>query len=240
MVGSRCSAKAHRFGNEVLLADGRVLVAGGHTVWKFVDGNSITSTLATHTDFFDPRTGAWTQGPPLPLIPGEDDAIPGSHGGRANGVCMSALPDGKVVIAGGATQTDGAEYFATRSIGRASWCSTRPPTSASSRFQMSPNPIPSGEPFGAFLGGPGRNQLPCYAVSGNRVLIAGGQSKLGEDLYDSYVFDPRTFTVRRGPDLLHDIAAAGRADARLPGRLPMRQAQHARSQHAQLAAGVQG
>ncbi len=209
-------SEAHGFGNEVLLADGRVLVAGGHTVWKFVNGDSITSTLATHTEFFDPRTGAWTQGPPLPLIPGEDDAIPGSHGGRANGVCMSALPDDKVVIAGGATQTDGAEYFATQ-LNRQSILVLDPAADpASSRFQVSPNPIPSGEPFGAYLGGPGRNQVPCYAVSGNRVLIAGGQSRLGEDLYDSYVFDPRTFTVRRGPDMLHDVAGSWATDAGYP------------------------
>jgi hypothetical protein len=199
-------SEGHGFGNEVLLADGRVLVAGGHTVWKFVDGKSVTSTLSTHTDFFDPRTGAWTQGPPLPVIPGEDDSIPNSHGGRANGVCMSALRDGKVVVAGGATQTDGTDYFATVK-GRQSILVLTPATNpARSQFRVSPNSIPSGKAFGAYAGGPGRIQLPCYGLSGDRVLIAGGQSDVGEDLYDTYVFDPNTYSVRRGPDMLHDVA----------------------------------
>ena len=209
-------SEGHGFGNEVRLADGRVLVAGGHTVWKYVDGMSVTSTLATHTEFFDPRTGTWTQGPSLPTIPGEDDAIPGSHGGRANGVCLSALPDGKVVIAGGATQTDGAEYFATQ-LDRQSILVLSPAADpARSRFQVSPNPIPSGKPFGAYLGGPGRHQLPCYAISGDRVLIAGGQSDVGEDLYDTYVFDPHTYSVRRGPDMLHGTTPTWAADSGYP------------------------
>jgi hypothetical protein len=196
-------SEGHSFGNQVLLRDGRVLMAGGHTVWKFVDGKSVSSTLATHTEFFDPRTGAWTRGPNLPVIPGEDDQIAGSHGGRTNGVCMSALPDGKVVMAGGFTQTDGADFFAT-AVGRQSILVLSPAADPRrSRFQVSPNPIPSGRPFGAFAGGPGRGQLPCYALSGDRVLIAGGQSNAGEDLYDTYLFDPRTFAIRRGPDLLH-------------------------------------
>src|SRR4051794_11068274 len=95
-------SEPHDYGNSVVLADGRVLVTGGHVRW------SKYSTMSTHTDFFDPATGAWSQGPALPIVAGEDDRTTGSHGGRGNGVCMATLPDGNVVIAGGASSTDGA------------------------------------------------------------------------------------------------------------------------------------
>ena len=95
------------FGNAVRLKDGRVFVAGGHTFWipDFTDANDL-SVLATDTDYFDPATGEWTTGAPLPTIQGEDDQIPGSYGGRANGVGVAVLGNGKVIIAGG-KQPDG-------------------------------------------------------------------------------------------------------------------------------------
>ncbi len=94
-------AQGHLFGNQVRLADGRVLVAGGRSFWALGEGGGVPipgfaddfSTLATRTEFFDPRTGRWSQGPALPPVPGEDDTIANSHGGRANGVCLAALPD---------------------------------------------------------------------------------------------------------------------------------------------------
>lgn len=60
-------SEGHYYGNSVLLRDGRVLVLGGHTLWKLDSDDA--SRLATHTDFFNPRTGTWTQGAPLPTVP---------------------------------------------------------------------------------------------------------------------------------------------------------------------------
>ena len=85
-------ARGHVFGNAVLLKDGRVFVVGGHTFWvpNFEDNNDL-SALATDTDYFDPDTGLWATGAPLPPVPGEDDRIPGSHGGRTNGVGVAVM-----------------------------------------------------------------------------------------------------------------------------------------------------
>lgn len=197
-------SEPHYFGNEVLLHDGRVLVAGGHTLWKLDTDD--TSVLATHTEFFDPATGTWTQGPPLPTIAGEDDRISGSHGGRTNGACFAGLSNDKVVIAGGATQTDGAGYGSTL-VGRQSIVVMTPAANPrNSRYQVSPKSIPSGTQFGGLYGDGGRNQLPCYAISRDRVLITGGQTNVGEDLYDGYVFEPRDRTLRRGPEMAHGTA----------------------------------
>jgi hypothetical protein len=206
-------SEGHEFGNEILLHDGRVFVAGGHTMWNaFTDG---VSTLATHTEFFDPTTGIWSQGPPLPTVPGEDNRIANSHGGRANGVCFAALPDDRVVIAGGNSQVDGQSYFPT-AIGRQSILVMTPAANPrNSRIVISPTKIPSGTDFGGFFGDGGRNQLPCYVTTDSHVVIAGGQDNQGEDLYDTYVFNPFNGSIRRGPDLVHGIAQWAAADPSL-------------------------
>lgn len=198
-------SEAHVFGNLVRLADGRALLAAGHTEWTLF-GPSDVSVLSTHTDFFDPATGAWKQGPPLPVIAGEDDQIAGSHGGRANGACVAALPNDTVVIAGGNTATDGQSYFGTALSRQSILVLTPARNPQDSHFRLAPRGIPSGQQFGGLFGGPGRNHLPCYVLSGGRVLFAGGQSNLGEDLYDTYLFDPSTSVLRRGPDMLHGTA----------------------------------
>jgi hypothetical protein len=69
-----------------------------------------------------------------------------------------------------------------------------------------PNRVPPGTEFGGPLGDGGRNQLLCYAVPGNRVVIAGGQDTAGGDLYDTYVFRYRSRSLTRGPDLVHGTA----------------------------------
>jgi hypothetical protein len=195
--------RGHGFGNAVLLNDGRVFVSGGHTFWNAYNDDD-TSYLARHTDYFDPTTGRWTTGAPLPPVSGEDDQIPGSHGGRANGVCVSVLHNGKVVIAGGATQTDGQSYFGTI-VARQSILLMTPATDpAHSTYQLAPHPIPSGATFGGGPGGGnGRTQLLCYNLGRNRILIAGGQDEVGADLYDTYLFDAPDGSVTPGPLMAH-------------------------------------
>ena len=189
----------HVFGNVVLLKDGRVLVAGGHKRWP----DLAVSDQAVDTDFFAPSTGEWTRGAPFPAVAGEDDRIANSHGGRTNGFCMAVLDNGKVVIAGGNTHIDGADYFQT-ALGRQSILVMTPARNPmASTYHLSANPIPSSKDAGGLNGDGGRNQLPCYVLSGNRVLITGGQTIMGEDLYDSYFYEQGTDKITRGPDRVH-------------------------------------
>jgi hypothetical protein len=196
--------RGHVFGNAVRLKDGRVFVAGGHTFWvpDFTDANDL-SVLATDTDYFDPATGEWTTGAPLPTIQGEDDQIPGSYGGRANGVGVAVLGNGKVIIAGGNSQKDGLSYFDT-AIGRRSILVMTPAANPmNSTYETAPHRIPPGTQFGGLFGDGGRNQLLCYPIRGNRVVLAGGQDTMGGDLYDTYVFKYSNRSVTRGPDMVH-------------------------------------
>lgn len=199
-------SQPHFFGNLVRLHDGRVLALGGHVRWDLLTGGTDISELATHTDFYDPKTGRWSQGPLLPPVAGEDDQLAGSHGGRTNGVCVAALSDNRVLIAGGATQTDGESYFGSALVRQSILVLTPAANPGSSHFRLSPHPIPSGVDAGGLFGGPGRNQLPCYVLTGDRVLLAGGETTFGEDLYDTYLVDTRTLGIVRGPDLLHGVA----------------------------------
>jgi hypothetical protein len=211
-------SRGHLFGNAVLLKDGRVFVAGGHIFWRIpTDGVSVQ---AVDTDYFDPDTGDWTTGAPLPTVPGEDDSRPNSHGGRTNGVGIAVMDDGKVVIAGGATHTDGADYFNTILCRRSILVMTPKPDPASSTYALAADRIPSGNGSGGRNGDGGRNQLPCYAVHGNSAVLAGGQDSNGDDLYDTYVFKATTGSLTRGPDRVHDT----------PGWLP---------QHPEYPAGFQ-
>ena len=194
--------RGHLFGNAVLLRDGRVFVVGGHKVWNYTHDDQ-TSVLARDTDYFDPSTGEWTTGAPLPSVAGEDDTIPGSHGGRMNGVCTAVMGDGKVVIAGGGSHTDG-EAIDSNFFDRQSILVMTPARSpAHSSYRLSPNPIPPGTGHGSVFGDGGRNQLMCYPLPRNRLLIAGGQDSHGDDLYDTYVFDSRTWKVTPGPLMAH-------------------------------------
>ena len=84
-----------------------------------------------------------------------------------------------------------------------------------SRIVLSPTKIPSGTDFGGFFGDGGRNQLLCYVTTDNRVVFAGGQDIAGEDLYDTYVFNPSSWSIRRGPDLVHGVALWAAADPSL-------------------------
>jgi hypothetical protein len=212
-------AEGHLFGNLVRLHDGRVLVAGGRSFWALgEEGNAPIpgftddfSVLSTRTEFFEPQSGRWREGPPLPPVPGEDDTLAGSHGGRANGVCLAALPDDSVVIAGGSTQTDGAPFPQTLLTRSSILVMTPGRDPRNATYQISPNAIPSVD-NGRLFGDAGRNQLPCYVMSTGKVMFAGGVNSAGENLYDTYLFNPRTFSLRRGPDLVHGVALWAPAD----------------------------
>jgi hypothetical protein len=210
--------RGHLFGNAVRLRDGRAFVVGGHILWREATDN--VSVQAVDTDYFDPDTGDWRTGAPLPTVPGEDDTKPGSHGGRTNGVAVAVMQDGKVVIAGGATHTDGAHYYNTVLCRRSILVMTAKPNPASSSYALAADRIPSGNGSGGYTGDGGRNQLPCYAVPGNRAVLAGGQDSHGDDLYDTYVFKATTGRLTRGADRVHDT----------PGWLP---------QHPEYPAGYQ-
>jgi hypothetical protein len=196
---------AHVFGNSIRLKDGRVFVVGGHTFWHGGSDEGLDfSALAIGTDYFDPDTGAWTTGSPLPMVDGEDDRIPSSYGGRTNGLGLAVMDNGKVVIAGGNSQVDNMSYSRT-GIGRRSiLVMTARTNPMHSTYEIAPNRIPPGSPFGGLFGDGGRNQLLCYALPGNKVVIAGGQDNTGGDLYDTYVFKYSTRSVKRGPDMAHD------------------------------------
>lgn len=212
-------AEGHLFGNLIQLHDGRALMVGGRSFWALGEEGAgalppgfteDTSVLATQTEFFEPHSGRWLEGPTLPSVPGEDDTIANSHGGRANGVCVAALPNDTVVIAGGGTQPDGAPFGGATTLTRRSilvMAVNR--NAAASTIAISPNAIPSSVDYGGLFGDGGRNQLLCYPTSRGDVLIAGGQDNFGEDLWDSYWFDPRDLDVTRAPDLVHTLALFG-------------------------------
>ena len=74
--------------SDATLPDGRVLLAGG---W----GTAAHATLPS-TEVFDPRTGAFSPGPPMPQ-------------GGAHDLALVAFPDGLLLAAGGKQVQDGRE-----------------------------------------------------------------------------------------------------------------------------------
>jgi hypothetical protein len=125
------------------------------------------------------------------------------------------MDNGKVVIAGGNSQEDGKSYFNT-GIGRRSiLVMTVAGDPAHSTYEITPNHIPPGTEFGGLLGDGGRNQVLCYPLPDNRVVIAGGQDSVGADLYDTYVFKYSNRSVKRGPDMVHDTTCWATQDPTL-------------------------
>jgi hypothetical protein len=83
-----------------LLADGRVMVAGGE--WHHCNGGCGERTLAS-TEIYDARTNAWSAGPPL--------VTPHSFH------TATLLPDGSLLVAGGSLDVSGIPDFAAIAIG---------------------------------------------------------------------------------------------------------------------------
>lgn len=69
----------------VRLADGRVMVAGGTS--SLLDQTSIISNVLSSVEFWNPATGAWTNGPAI--------------GGRRLAPALTRLPDNRVLVTGG-------------------------------------------------------------------------------------------------------------------------------------------
>ena len=165
------------------LQDGRVLVAGGRSFWALgEEGNGPIpgftddfSVLSTRTEFFDPQSGRWREGPPLPAGAGRGRHPRRIARGPANGVCLAALPDDSVVIAGGGTQTDGAAFPHTLLTRSSILVMTPGRDPLNSTYQISPNAIPSVD-NGRLFGDAGRNQLAVLRHVDGKVLIAGGQN----------------------------------------------------------------
>ena len=97
MDQGRLDVHAPILAQAVVLADGRVLVAGGSTGKDFANGKALRST-----ELYDPATDRW--------IPGKD-LLEARYGGHA-----LVLQDGSVLILGGAND------FNTE--GDTPWCPT--------------------------------------------------------------------------------------------------------------------
>jgi Galactose oxidase, central domain/Kelch motif len=200
-----------------LLADGKVLVAGG------VNGftNSQANVVLASAELFDPATGSWT--------------ATGSMGTPRTGQTATLLPDGKVLLAGGsATQPIGVD--ASPSISSAelydpatgTWTTTGAMTTP--RTGQTATLLRDGKVLVAGGGGPGRNgdyHLPTLAsaelydpatgtwtatgqlvtsrsghsaalLADGRVLVSGGSTSIdnpdgsggGYDLLSAELYDP--------------------------------------------------
>jgi len=80
------------------LPDGRVIVTGGD--WRTCDGgDGCLDGLLMTTDIFDPRTDAWSEGPPL-RAPHES-------------YTAALLRDGSLLLVGGTRNNRGTPYFTT-------------------------------------------------------------------------------------------------------------------------------
>lgn len=129
-----------------LLADGRVMVAGGTS--SLVDTvAAITSTLNT-TQFYDPNTGVWTNGPNL--------------GGRRLAPALTRLSNNQVMVSGGVEVT----LFFGIPINAVS-------TTAVQRWNPATNAWTNGPAMPQGRAGHHYNQV---TLADGRVLLTGGTS----------------------------------------------------------------
>lgn len=136
------------------LPDGRILIAGGFS------GTPSSQYLAS-TEIYDPATGTFTTGNPL--------------AGPRSGVAGAPLPDGKVLMAGGANNS-GAQ--ATVEI-----------------YDPASGDFDSGTPLPA-----GRNGARAALLADGTVLIVGGSTPFSPTS-STLVYDPISGTWTPGPDM---------------------------------------
>lgn len=99
-----------------LLNDGRVLVAGGHS------GRRPGVTLYSSAELFDPRTGRFETTGPLAVARHKHDAI--------------RLADGRVLVIGGADQSDRVHYATTEVYSPEAGTFERGPSMANRRYKI--------------------------------------------------------------------------------------------------------
>jgi hypothetical protein len=146
------------------LADGRVLVAGGHAF--DADGSK---TYLKSAELWDPKTGGFV-------------VLPASMTAARTGHVASLLPDGKVLLTGGASRVNGAETaLATAELF----------DPAAEKFTIVRMTMP-------------RMRHTATVLPGGAVLVAGGASATVEErtLTDRMeVFSPSTKAFAEGPRL---------------------------------------
>jgi hypothetical protein len=142
-------ATSRDYHTATLLADGRVLIAGGFTI-----PTTMFADLVTSAEVYDPHTGAFGATGPLKTGRGFPTAV--------------LLPDGRVLLAGGAADKSAESYDSTAGAFAAAG------TMTATRNEHTASLLPSG-----------------------RVLIAGGYDDGHSQLASAELFDPAsgTFTA---------------------------------------------
>jgi hypothetical protein len=150
------------------LPDGRILIAGGFS-------GSPSFQYMSSTEIYDPATGTFTAGNPM--------------AGVRSGIAAAPLPDGNVLLAGGANNS-----------GAVTTVETYDP--ATGLFSAAPS-LPAG-----------RNGARAALLAGGKVLIAGGALPLSPSA-TTLIFDPVAGTYTAGPGL--SVARSLPGVSELPG-----------------------
>lgn len=137
----------------VLLADGRVLVTGGHS------GRGRQVTVHRSAETYDPASGTFAPAGDMRVRRHKHDAVP--------------LPDGRVLVTGGADERDGGGVYASTEL-----------------YDPRTGTFGEGEAM----------HLPRYKHQGTSVVLPGGRVAVTGGSARAEVYDPRsgTFTVVGG------------------------------------------
>ncbi|MCU0647311.1 MAG: hypothetical protein MUF00_04915 [Gemmatimonadaceae bacterium] len=142
----------------VRMRDGRVLVIGGHT------GRRADMRLHTSTEWFDPRTNAWTPGPALLVRRHKHDAV--------------LLPDGRVLVTGGADERDmDGVYNSTEWLDPATGRFIAGPPLNRGRYKHARSSLVLTDGRVFIAGGAGWAEL--FDTARNRFILVEGDGQLG-------------------------------------------------------------
>jgi len=155
--------EARTFHTATQLLDGRILVAGG----VGTDTSEFFANILASAELYDPVSGSWT--------------ATGSMLGIRTGHAATLLPDGKVLVMGGGSSSDGdGGPLATAEVydpATGAWTAT-------------------GNTIGA---GPGRT---ATLLGNGRVLVTGGATSDFEPLALAELYDPSTGAWTATPDMV--------------------------------------